>query len=174
MPDPTQPRSIYSRIWVGSLDHCQPGTADCAVVHACKSPCHQRALGYSGSLAADHPHYLARADAHDLWLNLIDPPIPLFQPDSFTQFLAFAAPRHDAGQSLLLHCNLGHSRSASLALLLLARHLHAIPDASCAAAREAYQRLDPEYRPGNGIAQFLDEHWSALTCPCPACARKNS
>ena len=163
-------RQIHPRLRVGSLDHCRPGTADCAVVHACKSPCHQRAVGYSGSLPKEHPCYLARVDEHDLWLNLVDPPIPLFQIDSFTQFLAFAAPRHDAGVSLLLHCNLGESRSASLALLLLARHRRVLPAHSYAEARAAYEILDPVYQPGAGIAQFFAENWHALTCPCPRCA----
>ncbi len=167
-------RHIHPRISVGSLDHCRPGSSDCAVIHACKSPCHQRAIGYSGSLPKAHEHYLARADEHDLWLNLVDPHIPLFQIDSFTHFLAFAAPRHDSGQSLLLHCNLGESRSPTLALLLLARHLHSLPAHSYAEARAAYESLDPAYRPGTGIAQFFTENWHALTCSCSHCAGRES
>jgi hypothetical protein len=173
MPDPphppSAPREVHPGIFVGGLTACRPGTARHPVIHACKSPCHQRALGYTRSLPADHPHYLARADANDLWLNFIDPPLPLFQPNSFAQFLAFAAPRIDDGAVLTLHCNQGESRSPSLALLLLARHLRVLQDSSFAAARAAYERLDPAYRPGSGIAQFLSEQWSSLQCTCTRC-----
>ena len=155
-------REVHPRLFVGDLAHCQPGTSDRAVIHACKIPCHQRAIGYTGSLHKDHPGYLALADPHNLWLNLIDPPSPLFQLESFHAFFAFAAPRFDSGQPLLIHCNQGESRSPSLALLLLARHLHVIPYDSFSAAQAAYLRLDPAYRPGTGIARFLAEQWSSL------------
>lgn len=167
-------REVYPHLFVGAQPACRPGTVGQPIVHACKSPCHQSAVGYTGSLPRDHPSYLAHADEHNLWLNLIDPHIPLFQPDSFTKFLAFAAPRFDAlclqsGHSLLVHCNQGGSRSPSLALLLLARHLRVIPDESYVAARAAYLQLDTAYQPGQGIARFLAEQWPALACPCPRC-----
>jgi hypothetical protein len=162
-------REVYPGIFVGGLSACRSGSGDHAVVHACKSPCHQNALGYHGSLPADDPHYLALVRDNELWLNLIDPPVPLFQAESFRQFLAFAAPRLDDGLTLTIHCNQGESRSASLALLLLALHAHVLSKESFAAARADYLRLDPFYRPGGGIARFLEEHWDALGCVCSRC-----
>lgn len=173
MTDVIQPggalREVYPRMFVGGQSACRPGSDDDAVVHACKSPCHQNALGYRGSLPADHPQYLALAGANDLWLNMIDPPVPLFQAETFRQFLAFAAPRLDGGATLTIHCNQGESRSASLALLLLARHMQVLSQGSYAAARAGYLRLDPNYCPGQGIARFLEEHWDALGCVCSRC-----
>ena len=162
-------RSIHPRLWVGGQDGCCEGSPECAVVHACKTPCHQRAIGYAKSLPREHPNYLARADAHDLWLNLIDPPVPLFQLESFQQFFAFAAPRYDAGQALRIHCNQGESRSASLALLLLSRHLQVLSQHSYAEALAGYVALDPASRPGRGLAQFLEANWHLLACCCARC-----
>lgn len=162
-------REVFPRVFVGNQLSCRSGTTEMAVVHACKSPCHQRAVGYSGSLAREHPEYLALEDGANLWLNMIDPPLPLFQREVFHRFLAFAALHHDRGGSVLIHCNQGESRSPSLALLLLARHLRQLPDVSFAAACHAYQAVDAAYRPGVGIARFLTEEWNGLGCVCRRC-----
>lgn len=153
---------IHDRLFIGTADDCRAGSEDLAVVHACKSPCHQRAVGYRRSLAPSHPCYLFLELEHDLYLNLVDPPLPLFKVTSFTRFLAFARPKHDAGAALLMHCNRGESRSPSLALLFLAKHLRALPNSSYAEARRAFERIFPAYRPGQGIERFLVDHWSAI------------
>lgn len=153
--------AIHPRVFIGDLQSCRSGTDSLAVLHACKSPCHQRAVGYTRSLASDHPEYLARATAFELYLNLIDPPLPLFQLASFEHLFRFAD-EHLATRPLLIHCNQGESRAPSLALLLLAKRLGVLPDDSYSAAREAFTALYERYRPGVGIAQFLAEHWHAL------------
>jgi len=133
-----------------------------AVVHACKSPCHQRAVGYTRSLDASHPEYLCRLQPGELFLNLIDPPLPLFKIESFRQFLLFAARHYDAGATLLIHCNQGESRAPSLAMLFLACYLRVIPQDSFSVAAAAFTLLYPAYRPGQGIRQFLTQNWQAL------------
>ncbi len=47
---------------------------DWAIIHACKSPCHQGAVGYIGNLDRTHPNYLVLESGSDLFLNMIDPP----------------------------------------------------------------------------------------------------
>ena len=132
------------------------------MVHACKSPCHQRAVGYRGGLPGDHQNYLVLRRTNDLFLNLIDPAVPLFKLASFTEFMSFARERYDVGGSLLTHCNRGESRAPSLALLFLAKHLMVISGESYAAAHTAFERLYPDYRPGLGIQRFLDENWPII------------
>lgn len=44
-------------------------------------------VGYRGSLAASHPNYLVLQREHDLYLNIIDPPVPLFKAETFERFL---------------------------------------------------------------------------------------
>ncbi len=155
-------RQIHERLFVADERSCRAGSAEVAVVHACKSPCHQRAVGYRGSLSAQHPNYLVLRHPYDLYLNIIDPPVPLFKIETFVQFLLFAAEHYDRGASVLIHCNQGESRAPTLALLFLAKHLGAIPGESLYAAQTAFTPLCPEYRPGRGIHQFLETNWATI------------
>jgi len=153
---------VHPRLYIGSEDDCRPGTSSLAVVHACKSPCHQRFLSYRGNLPTTHPYYLVLRQEHDLVLNLIDPPVPLFKTESFTAFLDFATAVWNHQRALLVHCNHGESRAPSLALLFLAKRLKALPDTSFEAAALAFAPRCPDYRPGNGIRAFLTSHWQSL------------
>jgi len=62
---------------------------DWAIVHACKSPCHQRAVGYRGNPDKTHPNYLVMEQERDLYRNMIDPPVPMFPPVLFSMALRF-------------------------------------------------------------------------------------
>lgn len=156
-------REVHDRLHVGAERSCFHNRDGWAVVHACKDPCHRRAVGYSGrSLGEDHPHYLILEDGPNLYMNLIDPPVPLFKPKSFRAFLDFATRRYAAGDQLLIHCNEGRSRAPSLALLFLAKELGELPDGSFRAARAAYGNQDPAYAPNRGIRTYLSENWEAF------------
>lgn len=82
---------VYKGLYVGSDQDCfTDERAEWAVVHACKHPCHQRAVGYKGSLPKDHPNYLKYEDGSHLYLNLIDPDVlPLFYPSLYDTALEF-------------------------------------------------------------------------------------
>jgi hypothetical protein len=153
---------VHDRLYIGDLTVCRIGSAELVVVHACKSPCHQRSVGYTGSLSSQHSNYLFLARPYDLYLNIIDPPVPLFQRESFTQFLEFAGKHYDSGGSLLIHCNQGESRAPTLALVFLTKHLKAIPGDSFSAAKEAFTSLYVGYRPGLGIQKFLETNWELI------------
>ena len=151
---------VQDGLYVGNEADCRVGDDEWAVVHACKSPCHQRAVGYRGNLSPDHPHYLVFEQGADLYLNLVDPPIPLFMASSFISFLAFARVQLKVGRKILIHCNQGESRAPSLALLLLAKLVGSISNESYGAARVEFETLFIAYNPGMGIQKYLAEHWS--------------
>lgn len=155
-------QQVFERIWVGNERDCRPGDHEWAVVHACKSPCHQQAVGYRGSLPSAHQHYLSLTRDHDLFLNLIDPPIPLFKAESFVAFLDFADMQWLAGRALLIHCNQGESRAPSLALLFLAKRRAVLDAGSYHSAQKEFEALFSGYRPGVGIAAYFSENWSNL------------
>ncbi|WP_425410072.1 hypothetical protein [Hyphococcus sp.] len=136
--------------------------AERAIVHACKSPCHQRAVGYKGNLDNAHPNYLVIESGNDLYLNMIDPPVPLFKPALFTEAMRFAKEHWDAGRAVLFHCNQGMSRAPSLALQYLAKVRRVISDDSYEAARREFARLYEFYAPGKGIATYLTENWDNI------------
>lgn len=153
---------VHDNIFVGSEASCQLGNDSLAVVHACKSPCHQRAVGYTGSLPNTHAHYLVLKSENDLYLNIIDPPIPLFKPELFSAFMLFSSKHRDKGRRLLIHCNQGESRAPSLALLYLSKSLGVISDNSFAYARADFETLYPRYAPGKGIQSYLSTNWRDL------------
>lgn len=76
-------------LYVGDDSDCTARNEDYAVVHACKHPCHQDAVEYTGSLGSSHPHYLSYRKGEDLYLNMIDPDRPMFMPEMFEDFYAF-------------------------------------------------------------------------------------
>ncbi|WP_072377327.1 hypothetical protein [Hyphomicrobium sp. NDB2Meth4] len=153
---------ISERLSYGGQDTCKAHPPDQAVVHACKEPCHRSAVGYTAkSLAPAHPNYLAHRTKTDLYLNLIDPPVPLFKLESFEIALDFMHTAYKAGP-LHIHCNQGQSRAPSLALLLMAKRLGHLPNSSYAEARSAFEALYP-YSPGKGIARFLTDNWGGLS-----------
>jgi predicted protein tyrosine phosphatase len=132
-----------------------------AVVHACKEPCHRHAVGYSArSLPSSHPNYLVlEADFH-LYLNLIDPPGPLFMMPSFTAFMQFVD-KHIPERPVIVHCNQGESRAPSLALLYAAKRFGLFPARSYSEAASPFRETFP-YNPGRGIARWLSENWAAI------------
>jgi len=153
---------VHERVFVGNVQCCTPAVGGKAYVHACKNPCHADAVGYTGNLDPRHANYLVLRRGEHLYLNMIDPPVPLFKPESFQAFRDFAAERWNAGRGLVIHCNQGESRAPSLALLFLAKDLGILPDDSFEAARNAFTPLYPRYNPGRGIVTFLTSSWASL------------
>lgn len=132
-----------------------------AVVHACKEPCHRDAVGYSSrSLPNTHPNYLVLESEYHLFLNLIDPPRPLFMMQSFDSFFAFVD-KHIEEREVVIHCNQGESRAPSLALLYAAKRSERFPNESYALAARAFQ-AEFVYNPGRGIHSWLATHWTEL------------
>ena len=148
---------VQNGLHVGKEADCRVGDHEWAVVHACKSPCHQRSVG---CLSRSYPHYLALEQGTDLYLNLIDPPKPLFMAPSFNSFLAFSRVQLEEFRKILIHCNQGESRAPSLALLLLAKLVSSISNESYGAARAEFETLFKGYNPGMGIRKYLADHWS--------------
>ena len=153
---------VVEGLFVGGESDCRSGGDGWAIVHACKSPCHQQSVGYRGNLPSSHPNYLVLEHEFDLFLNMIDPPQPFFMPPLFTSFLSFAQTHSSAGANLLVHCNQGQSRAPSLAMLFLAKVAGAISDESYQSARSEFEDLYAHYYPGLGIQIYLDRHWREL------------
>ncbi len=153
---------VYSqynhKIWIGDGTDCNLGTEELAVVHATKV-CHQKALKYKGSLSSIHPNYLALRNDLDLYLNLIDAPVPLFKIESFKIFMKFMKemlPERD----VLIHCNNARSRAPSLAMILWKTLKGYSGDYDFIKLK--FLELYPDYDPGAGIESFMKSHWEEL------------
>ena len=155
-------KEVYNRVFVGCDSECFENKKGWVTVHACKSPCHQRAVGYRGNLPPNHPNYLVKEKANNLYLNIIDPPVPLFKMRLFTEFLMFIRHHWNEGKKVLIHCNKGDSRAPSLALLFLAKDTGVISNESYEKAKEEFIKIYPAYLPGRGIQIYLRDHWGEL------------
>lgn len=144
------------------LDCCSPPRPGWSIIHACKSPCHQRAVGYRGSLKPDHPNYLLFETGDDLFLNIIDPPKPLFKMETFTKFLSFAYERWQRGNNILVHCNQGESRAPTLALLLMSKRIRTLPNNTYQDAARVFKQRYSLYNPGQGIQLYLNTNWDQI------------
>jgi len=150
---------IYERLYIGCDHECFDKKEEWVTVHACKSPCHQRAVGYRGSLPSNHPNYLVLKKDNNLYLNMIDPPRPLFLIPLFTEFLRFSRRYWTEGKNIFIHCNKGESRAPSLGLLFLAKEIGSISNKSFGKAKEEFIKIYPGYMPGSGIQIYLHNNW---------------
>jgi len=153
---------IYPNLFVGNCNDCFYHEKDgWAVIHACKSPCHQNILGYKGSLPQNHPNYLIYERPNHLFLNIIDPQEPLFKLPLFSRSLDFID-SHLPTQKVLVHCNNGLSRAPSIVLLFLAKRLKNIDNDDFMHAASDFKKLYPYYQPGRGILIYLSQNWQTL------------
>jgi len=150
---------VYERLYVGCDHECFESKEGWVTVHACKSPCHQRAVGYRGNLPSNHPNYLVLERKNNIYLNMIDPPRPLFMMPLFTEFLKFTRYYWNEGKNIFIHCNKGESRAPSLALLFLAKEVGKISNDSFEKAKEEFIKIYPGYTPGIGIQTYLSDNW---------------
>ena len=120
-------------------------------------------LGWGNSQPRDHPHCLAFEDGQFLSFNWVDGPARMYEwsgPSSFVRALDFSDRWHPT-KSILINCDLGQSRSPTVALLYLAKRLKTISEDSFAAARADFVLIYPQYAP-SGIADYVSEHWSEI------------
>lgn len=131
-----------------------------AMVHACKEPHHRAFVGYATrGCPKDSPEYLWAERGNRLALNIVDAPKPeFFDKSMIDKALDFIEQKLSEGLKVLVHCNLGESRSPSLCLLYLIKH-GIIKGDTLEDCEAEFMKVYPEYNPGAGIRGFVKEHW---------------
>lgn len=66
------------------------------------------------------------------------------------------------GLQVLVHCNLGQSRSPSIAMLYLGVHTDRLPLESFEAAKLAFLEIYPSFAPAGGTQGYLQRRWPLL------------
>lgn len=155
---------IYDKIYVGSEQDCNFNAPDgWVIIHACKHPCHIKAVGYKGSLPKSHPNYLILENNKHLVLNMVDMEQELHP--TYTNPIMKAAinfiEKYIEMNKILIHCNQGQSRSPSIALIYMARK-GIINNESYPAASKEFIKLYQYYQPGRGIAVYMNNNWDFL------------
>jgi hypothetical protein len=153
----------YASLYVGSQFDYENGNFEndkWSFVLAAKEPFHRQALGYAGR-ACDkaNPEYLIAMRDNKLILNLVDAPrAEFFDKRIIDTALNYIEDQLNKGNQVLVVCNEGHSRSASIALLYLIKHQN-IKGKTFEDYEAEFMKVYPEYKPGAGMRGFVKEHW---------------
>lgn len=159
-------KEVHQSLFVGGERDCieTKGSEKWAVVHACKHPCHQNAVGYSGNLPQSHPNYLTYRKDRDLYLNMVD--MDRKQDHEYMEPIVSSAldfvEDYIGSNKVLIHCNKGESRSPALAMLYLAKRENAIEKDTYSEAKQDFQELYPRFNPSRGIDLYLQDYWHQL------------
>jgi hypothetical protein len=134
-----------------------------AVVQACKEPYHRDAVGYTTPMPPEgHPVYFGARRDRRLCLNLLDAPDPADIPaEVMDAAVAFIHEHLIAGGRVFLHCQMGMSRSPSIAMLYLATHTDRLPMDSFDAAVIKFSDIYPPFSPRRGVLGFLQDRWAS-------------
>lgn len=156
---------VYPNLFIGNetdFERAVKYEEGWCVVHACKEPYHRQELGYRTKGAPkDHPEYLIAKRGNRLILNLVDAPNPDYIPKEIVDAaLAFIHEGLNSNHKVLVHCNLGESRSPGIVLLYLAVFTDKLPRDSLESAESEFRKLYPYYSPSSGMRGFLSRNWA--------------
>ena len=159
-------KEIYANLYVGTVadyENSVKGLDDWQIVHACKEPYHRQELGYKTAGAPkNHPEYLIAHRKNRLILNLVDAPSPAYIPKEIIDAaLAFIHQGLKDQSKVLVHCNMGESRSPSIGLLYLAIYTDLLSKSFLQAEQE-FKKIYPFYSPGTGMRGFLSLNWDTF------------
>jgi hypothetical protein len=99
---------------------------------------------------------------NEMALNMVDADHPKYFSDEMVNAgLEFISERMAEGDAVLCHCNMGLSRSPSVAFLWL--YEHGFLDDDFRYALPQFKDLYPDYSPANGIWQYLKNRCSKPT-----------
>ena len=165
---------IYPNVFVGNdedylnlekehipgRDIDQP-TGDWYILHAAKEPHHRAFVGYVGRGAPKNsPEYLFARRGNRMALNMVDAKSPrFFSKEMIEAGLGFLEEGYKAGKKLLIHCNRGESRSPSLAMLFVFKHILK-NGATFDEAEAEMKQIYPAYAPADGIRGHLMQYWN--------------
>jgi hypothetical protein len=122
---------------------------------------HKEILGYSTPGAPPGKNYLWVRKGNLLALNILDLDDPEMIPEELIfKGLDFIHERLAAGDKVLVACNFGHSRSASLVLMYL-RAIGEMPHA-VGTSMKLFKKFYPTYSPNHGMEFWTRKLWNEL------------
>ena len=168
-------RRIINKFFIGDQNDCSYSEdTRWYVIHACKFPCWQNKKGKNftnltlqklkkknfQAFILKYPEYLVYEENNNLYLNMID------GRDKYYSFKIFNDPLSDIDEkiknyNILIHCNEGESRSASLGFLYLVKKKRMISDNGYDNTKKNYiEKYDPIFSPSPGIEIFMRNNWN--------------
>lgn len=128
-------------------------------VHACKTS-HKERLGYTRP-PKDSPYYIEFEEENHLYLNWVDEPTgKLFKVQTFLNAMDFIDKQISKGREVFIYCDMGQSRSPSLAMTYLAKRTDYLSN-NFAEAVKKFRAEYPPFNP-NGIIKFISLNWDKI------------
>jgi hypothetical protein len=122
---------------------------------------HREMLGYDTMGAPKGPNYLFVAKGHSAAMNCIDTDdVNMIPTEMIFEGLRWAKKEYDAGRTILFHCNRGHSRSPTTALMFL-RAIGEMPHGFTESLK-IWRKLYPPYDPEVGMKNKAHMLWKEL------------
>ena len=150
---------VHYGLFVGPASSA-PSFSGSSVLRCAKEPWFVEAKALAArSIYPDRVKFSAGGNAalinpNHMVLNMVDAESPRYFPDEMVNAgLDFITERFAAGDAVLVHCNMGISRSPSMAMLWMFEH--GFLDDEFRYAVPQFKKLYKDWMPGNGIWQYL-------------------
>lgn len=159
---------VHENLFVGTgndLIHADDGAKGIKegwyVISAAKEPWHREALGYTTRGAPkDHIEYLIASRTRRMILNLVDVDNPEFiREEIIAVVLENISMALERGDKVLVHCNQGHSRAPTIALLWLHANDPEYAGLDYDQAAEKFREIYPDFAPAKGMEGYARQHW---------------
>lgn len=154
-------KEVYKNLFIGSKYDCDEciDNSDYVILHVCKT-CHRELLG---DINSDDINYLIYKDSRNIYLNIIDMSEELSKiyTDYIIKEIIIFINMHIKNKYVLIHCELGVSRSASIALIYLAKE-GIINNKSFNKALPEFESIYRNYSPSYEFQSYLSNNWDTL------------
>jgi len=158
-------QKIIDRIWAGGDEGVQKAKSrGFSHLACCKDgpDGHRAMLGYESLGAPKGPEYLFASRGHWAAMNVIDnDDVSMIDSDMVLTGLRWAKKEYDAGRTIFFHCNHGHERGPSTALMFL-RAIGEMPYPFSVAKRIFHGLYDKFDVRGTGMLYKAHELWKEL------------
>jgi hypothetical protein len=153
---------VYPQLFVGTKQDYEENVQFATgwrVVHACRNY-HRDERGYKRGAPKYHPEYLTARRGERLLLNLLESDESSYVPKAIIdESLAFIDDGMKRRRRVLVHCNQGHSRGPSIALLYLGTHTELFGGLDFVDAEDRFRELYSPYAPKPGIRGYVMATW---------------
>ena len=149
---------ITKNLFIGNDSDFKNVDDSWCVIHACKEPYHRNLLGYRTRSCPQCDEYYFAQREKVLYLNLVDATDVKYIPKIIIDKALSFIEEHIENNKILLHCNLGESRSPSIGLLYL-RKTGYFDGKNALQGMFEYKEIYKKFNPNHGMMDYIIQNW---------------